>query len=609
MNGQPAGWCASRLTSLKQTVIASLTFFCPAGAHAAWDKFEIIHWQQRDATQLAELRRIGITAVTVLASRSGDSAYVEQQIAAPRAAGLRWYIENIATDFYSPYHQFTAGKIENWRFLVAQDQYRVNPADQTAFHRVPSLLDPAWRARIRDRLTDVVSRNKRGQPLFYSLGDETGIADLSSFWDFDLSPQSVAGFRAWLKQQYRSLAALNAEWGTSWTSWDLIEPETTAPAMRRSDDNFAAWNDFKAWMDTQFAEAVRFGTDAIHKADPQARSAIEGAQIPGWGGYDYTKLAHAADVMEIYEFGENLPILRSINPRVIPLVTSFGGTPDDIHRVWRGVLRGARGVVLWDEDNGIVQKDGSPGPRAGTYAPLFAALHGDIGRGLIQSRLIHDPVAILYSPVSFRISWMLDHRGSGDAWASRSAETEMGDSAWRAALSGYAKELAGLGLRPRYITPDALAKGPPREKILILPHTFALSERETASIRRFVAAGGQVIADMPPGAFNGHGRRQTPPRLPVTIARPEDLAGIVKLRPAIKVEAPDGDVETYLYNSGNRRFLALHPRALRQTQETVTMHLNGREARDLATGQRYTGAQSVTVTLDLVTPVFLELGR
>ena len=593
--------------SLTRTLIASLAFFGPAGAHAAWDKFEIIYWQQRDAAQLAELRRIGITAVTVLASRSGDHAYVERQIEAPREAGLRWYIENIATDFYSPYHQFTAGKIENWRFLAAQDQYRVNPADQTAFHRDPPLLDPAWRARMRDRLTDVVSRNIRGQPIFYSLGDETGIADLSSFWDFDLSPQSVAGFRVWLKQQYHSLAALNAEWGSSWTEWDLIEPETTAVSIRRSDDNFAAWNDFKAWMDTQFADAVRFGTNAIHKADPRGRSAIEGAQIPGWGGYDYTKLAHSVDVMEIYEFGENLPILRSINPRVIPLVTSFGGTPDDIHRVWRGLLRGARGVVLWDEDNGIVQKDGSPGPRAATYAPVFAALHGDIGRRLIQSRLIDDSVAILYSPVSFRVSWMLDHRGSGDAWASRSAETEMGGSPWRAALSGFARELAAIGLRPRYLTPEALANGPPREKFLILPHTFALSERETASIRRFLAAGGQVIADRPPGEFNSHGRRQTPPRLAVTIADPKDLARVVKLRPSIKVEAPDGDVETYMYAAGKRGFLALHPRALRQTPEPVTLHLNGREARDLASGQRYTGGQRVTVTLDPVTPVFLEI--
>ena len=94
--------------------------------------------------------------------------------------------------------------------------------------------------------------------------------------------------------------------------------------MRRTDGNFAAWADFKAWMDVAFADALRRGTDAVHAADPSALAAIEGAQMPGWGGYDYTRLAHAVDVMEVYDAGENLSILRSFNPRLIPLTTSFG---------------------------------------------------------------------------------------------------------------------------------------------------------------------------------------------------------------------------------------------------------------------------------------------
>ena len=108
-----------------------------------------------------------------------------------------------------------------------------------------------------------------------------------------------------------------------------------------------------------------------------ALSAIEGVQLPGWGGYDYAKLAHAVDVMEIYDSDENLPLIRSINPAVIPLITSFGATPADLHGIWRSVLRGARGLILWDEDNSIVRPDASPGPRAAAYAPIFAALRGD----------------------------------------------------------------------------------------------------------------------------------------------------------------------------------------------------------------------------------------
>jgi len=56
------------------------------------------------------------------------------------------------------------------------------------------------------------------------------------------------------------------------------------------------------------------------------------------------------------------------------------------------------------------------------------------------------------------------------------------------------------------MTPEQLASGPPPESTLILPHAIALSEarRRDQSVR---ARGGKVIADTPPGQFDGHGRR------------------------------------------------------------------------------------------------------
>ncbi len=574
-------------------------------AHAAWDSFEIIQWQQRDAARLTTLRQLGISAVTVIANRDGSGTPLEQQTAAPRATGLRWYIENIATDFYSPYHQYTRGKPEHWRFLAAQERYRASPDDNTALFRQPPLTDPAWRARIGARLRDTVRDQKRHKPLYYSLGDEAGIGDLSAFWDFDLSPSSVAGFQDWLRSEYKSLDALNAQWGTAHRAWNAIPPETTRQAMRRADDNFSAWNDFKAWMDTSFAQALRFGTDAVHRADPDARAGIEGAQIPGWGGYDYTKLAHAVDVIEIYDDGENLPILRSLNPRVIPLVTSGSATLAALHGLWREVLRGARGLILWDEDDSIVGPDGVPGPRGQAYAPVFAALRGAIGRRMIKAEPLYDSVAILYSPVSFRVRWMLDHRAGGDAWMHRSAEIELGDNAYRAALRDYAAALARMGLRPRFITPEQLAGGPPAERVLILPHALALSEREIRSVTAFR---GQVIADVPPGQFDGHARRRVAPPVAATLVPPAGLGRVLTLAPPFRVEAPGSDVDTYLFRSHGRRLLALHRRAPGGAAGPVTVHLKGWRARDLVTDRMHDGGP-LSLTLDPVTPVFLEISR
>jgi hypothetical protein len=588
----------------------ALTFLLASPALAAWDRFEIVQWQKRDKAQLEMLRKLGVTATMVMADRGdGVGSPLEQQTPAPRAAGLRWYVENIATDLYASYHRYTPGRDVNWRFVAAQEQYRANPSDATALFRVPSLLDPAWRDKIRARLTTTVQREKPFRPLYYSLGDETGIADLTAYWDFDSSPASVAGFRKWLHGQYDSLAALNAEWGTEYASWDTILPETTNQTTHRTDDNFAPWNDFKAWMDTSFADALRFGTDAIHHADPAALSAMEGVQIPGWGGYDYSKLAHAVDVMEISDDGEDLPLLHSINPDVIPLTTSFAASPTELHRLWRDVLLGIRGLVLWDEDDSIVRADASPGPRATAYAPLFAALRGEIGGRMIDAVPIQDAVAVLYSPVSFRVNWILDHRPEGDAWMHRSSEMELQDNAWRVALRDYGTALGRMGLHPRFITPEQLASGPPPETTLILPHTLALSAAEAGAIKAFAARGGQVIADIPPGQFDGHGRRLPAPDASATIVAPSELANVVKLAPAIRAAAPDNDVDTYLYRSHGSWLLALQRREPRTTSETVTVDLNGSRARDIASGHDYGKQARLVLTLDPIAPTFLEIDR
>src|SRR5207302_1155972 len=130
--------------------------------------------------------------------------------------------------------------------------------------REPSLSDPAWLARIRDRVTDVVHSYHPYRSLYFSLGDEMGVAELASAWDFDLGPQSLREMRIWLKAEYGTLAALNEQWGTEFNNWDVVVPMTTRDAVTRSDDNFSAWADFKAWMDVAFARALRTGTDAVH---------------------------------------------------------------------------------------------------------------------------------------------------------------------------------------------------------------------------------------------------------------------------------------------------------------------------------------------------------
>ena len=617
MGSSPAMATLSRRAAWLPWLVAAVMSLCLSTAVSAepWRSYQIIEWQPRDPAQLATLKRIGVTAAAVIADRDGTGTPLAVQTAPLIQAGLRWYIENSATDFYSAYHRWTPGKPVNWRFIALQQRYRADQHDLTALMRDPSLSDPVWQARIDARLTAIVRQEQRYHPLFYNLGDETGIADLSAFWDFDFSPKSLSGMRAWLRRQYPSLAALNAEWGTHFPTWGAVRPETTIQAMRRTDGNFAAWADFKAWMDVAFATALHRGTDAVHAADPSALAGIEGAQIPGWGGFDYTRLAHAVDVMEIYDSGENLPIVRSFNPRLIALGTSFGARPEDVHAIWRSLLRGTRGLVLWDDDNSIVHPDGTLGQRGLAYAPLFAELHR-IAPLLIAATPHTDPVAILYSPASFRTQWMLDQQPKGDAWIERGAEKELDDDAFRTALRDYVTSLSQLGLQPRFVS-TAMLPGL-RDKALVLPDTLALSPADAHAIAAFASRGGVVIADRQPGLYDAHSRRLPRPSLQPGIARlvpPDDRAALsARLLQAgviapIRFTASLADVQMHTYDAGTRTIVALQRRGTGKGEEAVDLMLpRSMRVTDLLSGRSFDRARNFTVRLGPIEPVILQTG-
>jgi hypothetical protein len=247
---------------------------------AKWWDYMIIMWQDGTAEHFRRLEDLGVNA--------GKSS--EHSNAVPEALlqdNLRWYVENMATDFYSPYHIYRPDRSYDYAFFQARDLYRKDFSSKEGLKRHPSLSDLGWLDKIRQRLVESAGVYSPYRPIFYNLADESGIASLAGFWDFDFSDHSLDGMRDWLKNRYGTLAALNREWGTKFDDWELVTPDTTRDAMKRADQNYSSWGDFKEWMDIAFAHALKVGVDAIHSVDPHALVGIEGAQMPGWGGYDY----------------------------------------------------------------------------------------------------------------------------------------------------------------------------------------------------------------------------------------------------------------------------------------------------------------------------------
>ena len=503
---------------------AAISFVVPP-ALEPWADFPIILWQPRSSAELARLERLGINAGMIIARRDRPSDIAGADVGRLLAAGLPWYVENIATDFYSPYHRWFAGRPPNWAFEAVRQAFRRNPQDPAAFIRSPSLSDPVWLQRIGRRLAATVRAYRDDRPLYYSLGDETGIADLAAYWDFDLSKPSLRAMRNWLRRHYGSLAALNTEWGSAFVGWDQVTPTLTAAAMRRADENYAPWADFKAWMDEAFAEALRHGTNAVHGADGRALAGIEGGQVPGWGGYDYLRLARAVDVMELYDSGGNVDLVHAIAPRLKILTTSFQGGPAETHRMWRMLLRGARGLILWDDHGEFAGDAGPLSPRARQAAGFFAAMRRGLGALIVNSRPVTDPVAIVYSPESLRTQWMLDWRNQGAAWSTLSSSKSGADMERRldGSLVAYLRLLAQSGVSPGVLSAAMIEDGTLQKRhyrALILPETVALSPREAVAIRRFATDGGSVIADSQPGLFDLHSRRYREPALRQLFPRP-----------------------------------------------------------------------------------------
>ncbi len=620
------------VTALARACLVLMAVLHGAAARAdeRWDRWQLLLWQDRTAAQLAGLPLLGFTGTKLRATNGDVDA---DELARRLSLGLPFYLENLATDFYAPYHRFLPGRSVTALFDAAKARRRADPADWSVFVREPSLSDPAWRERVRSRLDRVVRSQRGNRPLFYNLGDETGIGDLAAAWDADLAPASLDGFHAWLRTQYPSLDALNAEWGTQYPSFDAAEPELTDAALRRTDGNFAQWSDFKAWMDVAFAGAVRMGTDAVHAADPGAWAALEGAQVPGWGGYDYTLLAPAVDVMEIYDYGEALDLAQAFNPALIPLRTSFAVGPRERHAVWRNLLHGGRGEVVWDEADDVVAADGSPGPRGLELAALARAI-GPVASALRAAAPDPDPVAVLYSPASFRVRWLLDRQGGDRDWAARDAEREYDDNAWRASRRVLLRRLAELGVQPQFVSGAMLQAGELVArgiKVLFLPHAIALSDAEVAAVASFGAAGGTVLADTEPGLFDGHGRRRAAPPLPGVshpqAARPdaEDaapatldaLAGLLReagAEPRVRLLGPDRQqatgVEARWFRGPQGSILALQAGRPWGAPPQVTIRLPSPAAlSDLRAGDAPRSTDTLDLALDGIEPTVLLLGR
>jgi hypothetical protein len=352
--------------------------------------------------------------------------------------------------------------------------------------------DPARTGPRVKNLAETYTLSRQHGVFAYSLGDEISTRGAC------LSPHCLGVYRKYLEQEYGPIEALNASWGVSYKSFDeieLLDAKDNDGAEARRQGIYARWYDRQAFQCYNICRYYgRFG-DAYRKMDPKAWTGFEGAG-EFETGTDYDLIIRANQFWAPYpDLGDE--VIRSLAPRGFPRSNWMGyhKKPDKLIReYWRIVTHGSDAVWWWrwsvlGHFHGFLAPWLAPFDATKEMLADTAVVRNGLGTLLIKSQPLDDGIAILYSHPS--------------AYATQ-VETGPSYGQFRSVHAFWVRTLRELRLQFRYVSARMLRLGefkPGSAKVLILAQAEAIGPGEAAAIRRFVEAGGTVIADVRPGIY------------------------------------------------------------------------------------------------------------
>jgi len=456
-----------------------------------------------------------------------------------------YYVENVVNRGLCLKFNST---VRDWDRFVTQ--WAATGRPETAFLRDYCLEDPAWRDWAGGQMRQIARKNKADEPLAYDIRDELSTTFSANPFDYDFNPLALAAFREWLRAEYHDLAALNAEWETRFNSWDEVRPFSTDQIKNRmaSGDalprgqpdwqavealkfdplaarqsptrwNFAPWADFRTYQDVALAGALAGLREAARAVDPRTPVGIEGTQMPAaFGGYDLWRLARALDWVEAYDIGDAREIFGSFMPGKPVLTTVF--ETDTLHarrRLWHLLLEGDRGCIVWWSEDCIDWKsaDYALTAKGRALAPALREMTSPLAQLFLRAGRVRDPVFIHYSQPSVQVDWLLESTADGSTWPRRFSSFEAEHNRQARVRDGWLKAFQDLGFAPQFISSAEIEAGGLKRlahAALVLPASYALSDREAAEITAFLEPVQSkpitrlVFCDGVPGAFDEHGK-------------------------------------------------------------------------------------------------------
>jgi hypothetical protein len=543
-----AGLAADRVFRYCAVILAGATMGIAARAADAprpWLDYRTILWVGDSAWQqpeklplfLQRLREMGVNTAMVHGERD-PTPFVEHR--------FPYYVENLVNKGLCLKWN---SNVRDWDRFVTE--WARNGRPESAFGRDYCLEDPSWRAWAREQVRQLAQKNQPHAPLAYNLRDELSTTISANPFDYDFSPASQAKFREWLQSRYASLSALNAAWETRFASWAEVQPFSTDriknrmasgeadprgqpdwqvlqrlsfdPIRARREStrwNFAPWCDFRSFMDQSLADCLDDLRQAAHAVDPHTPVGIEGTQMPhAFGGYDLWRLSQAIDWVEPYDIGNAREIFGSFMPGKPILTTVFETKSNPARRrLWHLLLEGDRGCIVWWSEDCIdwTSPDLALTPKARALAPVLQEMTSPLAQLFLRAERQRDPIYLHYSPPSIQVDWLIESTVDGSTWPRRFSSFEAEHNQSAKVRNAWLKAFQDLGWEPRFISSAQLEKfalGPADPCVLVLPRSYALSDREIAAIESVFrgpfsgeSAERLVLADGTPGIFDEHGR-------------------------------------------------------------------------------------------------------
>lgn len=426
--------------------------------------------------------------------------------------------------------------------------------DKRYLARLYCLNDPAYRKQQEREIDKLVGPWVPFSPMSYYIYEEPSLTCYTDAMDLCFSPHCMARMREWLRKEYGSLEALNAQWGTQFGRWEEVVPDTTEEAQQRG--NYSSWADHRTFMEETYAGNYAYVRDLLHRHDAEGLVLLSGTQESSpHNGCDYSRLNHIVGHLNPYTGGNQLEFLRSFNPGLrMSVGTGYGVSGRrTLYDLYNGLFHGftAGAYIFWQYS--ILNPDYRFSESAESIRRALEEIRdGGIARLLRTAHRLNDGIAIHYSYPSIHGSWIVDGHTTGP-------DEPIGEGAgptyrkFEANRDGWVNLLKDLGFGFDFVARQEIEAGQLTRRgfrALILPFSVAITAREAAAIRAFVDGGGVVIADAQAGVMDGHARWLASGSL-------DDLFGIERVRPARVPELASGRPEANLKARGAKSLAEL----------------------------------------------------